>query len=63
MEKSAPIASRAPGSGLKLMLAILVVFAIVAGYGQWKRSGRSKVITTTIVAAPDESPEPSPKEH
>jgi hypothetical protein len=30
----APGATRAPASGLKLMLAILVVFALLAGYGK-----------------------------
>ncbi|HEY2712557.1 MAG TPA: hypothetical protein VGI60_08590 [Chthoniobacterales bacterium] len=62
MEKSTPI-TRAPGSGLKFMLAILVVFAFLAGYGQWKNGQRSKVITTTIVPAPGESPMPAPNEH
>jgi hypothetical protein len=41
------------------MLAIIIVFALLAGYGQWKRSQRSKVITATIVAAPNESSTPS----
>ena len=31
--------SRAPASGLKLMLVILVVFALLAGYGQWNVFG------------------------
>ncbi|HEV8422050.1 MAG TPA: hypothetical protein VGQ40_01805 [Chthoniobacterales bacterium] len=63
MEKSAPLTSRAPGSGLKLMLAIVVVFALLAGYGQWKRGQQSKVITATIIPAPNESSMPSPREH
>src|SRR5215469_12714406 len=59
MEKSSPIKSRAPGSGLKLMLAILVVFAFLAGYGQWKRSQQLTAVTTDVVPAPNEPAIPS----
>ena len=62
MEKSARITSRAPASGLKLMLAVVIVFAFLAGYGQWNRAQRSKAITTTIIPAPNESPASSPNE-
>jgi len=52
--------TRAPASGLKLMIAILIVFALLAAYGQWERSRRSKIETSTIIPAPDVSPRPSP---
>ncbi len=55
-----PGATRAPVSGLKLMLAILVVFAILAGYGQWERFRRPTTEKTTIILAPNVSPSPSP---
>jgi hypothetical protein len=58
-----PGTSRAPGSGLKLMLAILILFALLAGYGQWERFRRPKVETVTIVPVPNVPPAPSPNQH
>ncbi len=53
--------TRAPASGLKLMLGVLVVFALLAGYGQWQHSRLSQTEKATIVpAAPNVSPAPSP---
>ncbi len=57
-----PGATRAPKSGLKLMLAILVVFALLAIYGQWEHLRRRQVETVTIVPAPNVSPSPSPND-
>ncbi|MGI8957063.1 MAG: hypothetical protein ACR2II_09140 [Chthoniobacterales bacterium] len=58
-----PGETRAPASGLKLMLGILVVFALLAGYGQWQHYRRAKTETVTIVPAPNVSPAPSPNDH
>jgi hypothetical protein len=58
-----PGASRAPASGLKLMLAILILFALLAGYGQWERFRRPKVETVTIIPVSNAPPSPSPNEH
>jgi hypothetical protein len=55
-----PSATRAPKSGLKLMLAILVVFVLLAGYGQWEVFRRPATVKATIISAPDASPSPSP---
>jgi len=58
----APGATRAPASGLKLMLAILVVFALLAGYGKWEHFRRSQIETVTIIPAPNVSPSPIPND-
>ena len=58
----APGATRAPASGLKLMLAILVVFALLAGYGKWEYFRRSQIETVTIIPAPNVSPSPTPND-
>ena len=58
----APGATRAPASGLKLMLAILVVFALLAGYGKWEHSRRSQIETVTIIPVPNVSPSPTPND-
>ena len=58
-----PGETRAPGSGLKLMLAIVVVFALLAGYGQWENFRRTKTETATINPAPNVSPSPSPNQN
>jgi hypothetical protein len=55
--------TRAPASGLKLMIAILIVFGLLAGYGQRERSRRPKTETATIIPAPNVSPLPSPDRH
>ncbi len=47
---------RAPAGGLKLMLGIALLFAIVAIYGQWQHLRRSKTIRATIIPAPVVSP-------
>ncbi|CAN5551411.1 hypothetical protein BH20VER3_BH20VER3_16750 [soil metagenome] len=52
-------ASRAPLGGLKLMLAILVVFALLAVYGAWEHARRAKTETARILPAPNVSPAPS----
>jgi hypothetical protein len=43
------------------MLAILVVFVLLAGYGRWEVSRRPTTVKTTIISAPDVSPSPSPE--
>jgi hypothetical protein len=53
-------ATRAPASGLKLMVGIVIVFAVLACYGQRQRSRRPEIETFTIVPAPAVSPAPSP---
>jgi hypothetical protein len=58
--RSPGAATGAPASGLKLMLIILVVFALLAAYGQWERFRRPQTETATIVPAPNVSPSPSP---
>ena len=58
----APGATRAPASGMKLMLAILIVFALLAGYGKWEHVRRSKIETVTIIPAPNVSPSPTPND-
>jgi hypothetical protein len=52
--------TRAPTSGLKLMLIILVVFALLALYGQWQSFRRAEIETAAIVPAPNVSPSHSP---
>lgn len=42
------------------MLAILILFALLALYGQWEHSRRSQTETVTIVPAPNVSAAPSP---
>jgi hypothetical protein len=49
-----PRATRAPTNGLKLMLAVLIIFALLAGYGQWQHFRRPEVITGTVSPAPNE---------
>ena len=55
-----PGATRAPVSGLKLMLAILAVFALLVGYGQWEVLRRPTIEKATIIPAPNVTPSPSP---
>ncbi|MEO6971330.1 MAG: hypothetical protein ABI217_10590 [Chthoniobacterales bacterium] len=55
-----PGETRAPRSGLKLMLAILIVFALLAVYGQWQRLRRPTTEKAAIILAPNVSPSPSP---
>ena len=59
----APGATRAPVSGVKLMLAILAVFALLAGYGQWEFFRRPLTEKATIIPAPNVSPSPSPAQN
>ncbi len=54
--------TRAPASGLKMMLAILIVFALLALYGQWQHFRRPQTETVTIIPAPNASPASSPNE-
>ena len=58
---SAPT-SRAPLSGLKFMLAVLLVFAFLAGYGWWEGSRREHTVTATIKGVPDKPATPSPND-
>ncbi len=44
-------ASRAPLGGLKLMLAILIVFALLAAYGAWQHHRRPQTETYRILPA------------
>ena len=57
-----PDPERAPVNGLKLMLAIVLGFALVALYGQWQHFRRAKVESITILPAPNVSPTSSPNE-
>jgi hypothetical protein len=57
-----PGATAAPAGGLKLMLLVLVVFALLAAYGQWEQFRRPQIETVTILPAPNGSPSPSPNE-
>jgi hypothetical protein len=54
-----PDPERAPANGLKLMLAVVLGFALVALYGQWQHFRRAKVESVTILPAPDVSPSPN----
>jgi hypothetical protein len=58
-----PATSRAPKSGLKLMLAILVLFALLAIYGQWQHFRRPRTETATITPTREVSPSPSPNDN
>ena len=49
----------APANGLKLMLAIAIVFGLVA-YGQLQHFHHTNAETVTIVPAPDVSRAPLP---
>ena len=57
-----PTPTRAPGSGLKWMLVTLLVFAALAGFGQWERLHRSQVETAKVIPTTQVSPAPSPNE-
>jgi len=57
-----PIPTPAPGSGLKWMLAILLVFAALAVFGQWERSRRSQIEKTSVLPPAEASSSPSPEE-
>lgn len=49
-----PRATRAPINGLKLMLAVLMTFALLAGYGQWQHLRRSEAITGMVSLTPND---------
>jgi len=55
-----PGETRAPVSGLKLMVLILAVFAFIAGYGLWEINRRPLTEKATIIPITDFSPSPSP---
>ena len=55
-------ATRAPASGLKLIVGILVVFVLLALYGQWEHFQRTRTESVTFIPAPETSPAPSPNE-
>jgi hypothetical protein len=42
------------------MLGIVVVFAIIAAFGQVQRIRRAETVRATITWAPNKSPTPSP---
>jgi heme/copper-type cytochrome/quinol oxidase subunit 3 len=50
----------APANGLKLMLAIAIVFGLVAVYGQLQHFHHTNAETVTIVPAPNVSRAPLP---
>ncbi len=50
----------APANGLKLMLAIAIVFGLVAVYGQLQHFHHANTETAAIVPAPDVSRAPLP---
>jgi hypothetical protein len=58
-----PGETRAPVSGLKLMVLILAVFAIIASYGLRELKRRPLTEKATIIPAAAVSPSPSPTEH
>jgi hypothetical protein len=58
-----PGETRAPVSGLKLMLLILVVLAITAGYGLREVKRRPLTEKATIIPAASISPSASPTQH
>jgi hypothetical protein len=58
---SAP--TRAPASGLKLMLIVVAVFGLLAIYGQWERHRRPQTQTATILSKAELSPSPSPQDN
>jgi len=58
-----PGTTRAPASGVKLMLAILIIFALLAGYGKWEHFRRSHIETVTIIPTPNVSPSPTPNDN
>ena len=55
-----PGVTRAPVSGLKLMLAILAVFVLLVGYGQWEFFRQPMTEKATIIPTPNVLPSPSP---
>jgi hypothetical protein len=59
---SPPSPDRAPANGLKLMLVIVLAFALVAIYGQWQHFRRAKVESVTILPAPNVWSTPPPNE-
>ena len=50
----------APANGLKLMLAIAIVFGVVAVYGQLQHFHHTNAETVTIVPTPNVSRAPLP---
>jgi ABC-type nitrate/sulfonate/bicarbonate transport system permease component len=54
--------ARAPVNGMKMMLLILLAFAVVAIYAQWQHAQRAKIINARILPSPNESASPSPNE-
>jgi hypothetical protein len=56
-----PAPSRAPASGSKLMFGILILFALLAAYGQWQHLRRPETIRATIKRVPNESITPTPE--
>jgi hypothetical protein len=54
-----PGPERAPVNGLKLMLAVVLGFALVALYGQWQHFRRAKIESVTILPASDVSSSPN----
>jgi hypothetical protein len=59
-DSPSPGPDRAPANGLKLMLVIVVAFALAAFDGQWQHSRRAKVESVTILPELNVSPTPLP---
>lgn len=57
-----PPPDRLPAAAFKLMLAIVVVFALAALYGQWQHGRRPAVESARILGRAAISPTPSPNE-
>ena len=55
--------TRAPISGLKLMVLILAVFVLLAGYGLWEVNRRPLTEKATIIPMSGVSPSPSLTQH
>jgi hypothetical protein len=60
---ASPEAARPPTNGLKLMLAIVLGFALVAMYGQWRDFRRPKLESARILPDIEGSPSPLPSQH
>lgn len=54
--------ARASAAGVKLMILIVILFGLAAIYGQWQHARRPEAIRATILALPNDSRTPSPKQ-
>ncbi len=54
--------SRAPANGLKLIVFVVGLFALVAIYGQWQHFHRALTEKAVVISAPAASPSTSPND-